>query len=248
MSKQAESQNDVDHIILSAIGSPERIERFIKENQAYINSKVTRYGAGLTTLHRDELYSIALLAFYEAINTYQVDKGHFYPFADMVIRRRIIDEVRRTSKNSDIQTITLDEDTEEYGQSRPIQDASIENFRKGVSENLLSEEIDLYSKELVEWGISFSSLVDHSPHHASVRELYNAVVRAIMDDNDLIKTIREKKYYPIKKIQDITGIPRKKLERSRIYVISVIIVLTGDYEILAEYMPSARETAQRSDG
>lgn len=237
MSDRTESNGDVDHLILAAIGSPEKIERFIADNQAYINSKVSRYGAGLTSLSRDELHSIASLAFYEAMRTYKIGRGHFYPFADMVIKRRIIDEVRRSSRNSDIQTITLDEDAEEYGQSRPVQDASIENFKKEVSRNLLAEEIDAYTKELNEWGISFSALVDHSPHHSIVRELYNTIIRAVMEDEGLLKVILEKKYYPVKKIQEISRIPRKKIERSRIYVISVIIALTGDYEVLTEYMP-----------
>ena len=239
MANVIEKPVEIDQLVLSSTGSPEKIEEIIQKNQGYIRSRTFKYGAGLSPTLREDLHSVALMAFYEAINTYRKEKGHFYPFADMVIRRRIIDELRRTSKNADVQVATLDEDTEEYGQSRPIQDASIDDYKRNMLQGLLAEEISQYSEELQEWGLSFDTLTAHSPKHAAVRSFCNDVVGEIMKNEDLLSIIKGKRYFPIKKIQEMTGIPRKKLERARIYVISVIIVLTGDYDLLAEYMPEA---------
>jgi RNA polymerase sigma factor len=246
MSESSRVTGEIDQAVLSSMDSPEKVEALITKNEGYIRSKALRYGVGLPPFQRDELHSIALMAFYEALNTYRADKGHFYPFADIVIRRRIIDELRRTSKNADTQIVTLDEEAEEYGQSRPIQDASMEDYKRSLSQNLLAEEIEQYTAELKAWGIDFDGLVAHSPHHAAVRAAYNEIISKIMENQALLAIIREKRYFPIKKVQEITGIPRKKLERSRIYVISVIIVLTGDYDLLAGFMPEVAGDGIRS--
>lgn len=45
-----------------------------------------------------------------------------------------------------------------------------------------------------------------------------------------------KKYIPIAEIEKALKISRKKIERLRKYIIAIIIIITGDYYYIKEYI------------
>jgi len=46
---------------------------------------------------------------------------------------------------------------------------------------------------------------------------------------------------PIKILQKNTDLPRKLLERHRKYIIAAMLILSGEYPLLAEYLPFFRK-------
>lgn len=48
--------------------------------------------------NNDDEYSIALLAFVQAIEGYDIDKGSFFSFAELLMKRRLVDYFRTQSK------------------------------------------------------------------------------------------------------------------------------------------------------
>ena len=79
--------------------SDEAFNRFAAENKTYI------LGCASKSLHRyvrddDDEWSIALIAFHEAVRVYKPDKGSFGSFAGVVIKRRLLDEERRKQSYS----------------------------------------------------------------------------------------------------------------------------------------------------
>ena len=60
-------------------------------------------------------------------------------------------------------------------------------------------------------------------------------INSIVKPPLLVKEIKEKKYLPIKAILELINIRRKVIERHRDYIITAVIILTGDYGILKEY-------------
>ena len=73
-------------------------EDFIAQNRQFIlrcASKCTRRYVTCS----DDAWSVALMAFSEAISLYQADKGSFLPFAELVIRRRLTDFVRSEGRH-----------------------------------------------------------------------------------------------------------------------------------------------------
>lgn len=231
---------ELDLRILSAANSPEAIDKLIRENIPYIQSRIQRYASGATVTKKEDLLNVGMMAFYEAIKTFNEHKGHFYPFADMVIRRRIIDEFRKNSHGPEELAI-LDEDKDGVETSIPIQNASIETFDKEADNEALVLEIEQFVKELAEWKISFAALEKNSPKHSALKETYKHILSCIIDDQEIIDTILNKKYYPIKRISEITKIPQRKLERSRIYIIAVILIVKGNYEYLPSYIDIPRK-------
>ena len=231
---------ELDLRILSAANSPDAIDILIRENIPYIKSRIQRYASGANVTKKEDLLNVGMMAFYEAVKTFNENKGHFYPFADLVIRRRIIDEFRKTSQDTE-ELVILDEDKDSIETSLPIQNASIDTFAKETENTALVNEIEQFVEELAEWKISFAALEKNSPKHNALKETYKEIISFIIDDEEITDTILNKKYYPIKRISEITNIPQRKLERSRIYIIAVIIILKGNYEYLPSFIDITRK-------
>jgi RNA polymerase sigma factor len=236
----AQVTGELDQHILDAIGSDDLLNKLIEDNKPYIQSRVSRYAPYSNHDALEDLFSIGLMAFYEAVKTYNPSKGHFYPFADIVIRRRVIDSFRKNSKE-DAELSILDDDDEEIGESKPVLAASMDLYHKEAEQNALVMEIEQFKSELAEMGITMDMLVKHSPKHASLKAQYKSIIKKIKDDDEVRNAILVKKYFPVKKISQITNIPPKKLERSRIYILSAMIIVYGDYTLLMEYLPVAKE-------
>ena len=231
---------ELDLEILAAANSPDKINNLIRDNIPYIQSRVQRYASGATPTRKEELLSVGMMAFYEAVKTFNEHKGHFYPFADLVIRRRIIDEFRKTSQIDD-ELLILDDENEEIETSLHIQNASIEKHGKEAENAELVQEIALFSETLEQWNISFSALEKSSPKHNALKATYKDIILKIIEDDEVVDTILQKRYFPIKRISEITNIPLRKLERSRIYIIAVIIILKGNYDYLPSYIDIPRK-------
>ncbi|MDR1796178.1 MAG: hypothetical protein LBR44_01850 [Clostridiales Family XIII bacterium] len=223
-----------------------RSDELIAKNKAFIIGCVRKHAFGPIEENRfDELVSIGMTAFYEALETYDAGKGHFYPFAEMIIRRRIIDETRRVHKEGNLiylGDIESDREREEGEGPRPIDIISVERHQRDAERLSLAEEILRYSETLKQHGLTFQDLVKHSPKHAALRKDYEVILRAILSNPGAVHSILVKRIFPVKKIQEITQIPRKKIERARIYMISAVLIATGEgFEGLREYLPCVRE-------
>ena len=69
------------------------LERFIEAHEAFVLRCASRH-AGFAVTRSDDEYSVALLAFYEAIKGYDPASGPFGAYASLVIGRRLADHYR----------------------------------------------------------------------------------------------------------------------------------------------------------
>ena len=213
-------------------------ELLIEEFRPYLHGCVTKYSLYATTGLRDDLYSVAMLAFYEAIQHYDKSKGHFLAFANAVIRRRIIDNIRKVYRQHSHSPIDLDD--ENSSQSEAISTASILTYQVANQRELLVLEIEQFKAELTTWDITLDTLVKQSPKHKKSRDICSVIVDAISKDPEIMHIIQIKRYFPVKKIAALTQLPYKKIERFRNYILASLIILTGDYEYMAEYIGKGR--------
>jgi len=222
--------------------SKDEAERLIEEYVPYMQSQTARFSSRFSRDHYNDIYSVALMSFYEAINNYDIDKGHFFPFLNRVMHDRVIDFMRRIGGDN-LQTIPLEEedgDNRPSAQSAALTDASIRVYDAQNRQAMLADEIEQFKTELSAWGITFSALVARSPKHKKLRETYRKVVARVCDDPEIMGTIKEKRYFPIKAISILTGVPQKTLERARTFILSSLIIKTGDYEYISDYVDDRR--------
>jgi len=98
------------------------------------------------------------------------------------------------------------------------------------------DEIEQLKNELEKWDISYIDLVNSSPKHTSTKKSYSSIIKFILSKSELVQHVMYKKYIPISEIEKGTNIPRKKIERARKYIIAVVIIFTGDYQYIKDYV------------
>lgn len=239
MDNMTSDVKSLDERAITAANNDREKELLIEEFQPYLHGQVHRL-TGSDSRNRDELFSHALMAFNEAIGSYRADKGHFFAFADNVVHRRLVDGMRQIYRNKK-DTVSLndyDEQGEEI-QNKNIIKASITQYQASQEQAFIALEIEQFNNELETWDITLDMLVKQSPKHKALRKIYHQAIHAAAANPEIMQTIQLKRYFPVKKLSELTGIPQKKLERGRIYILASIIIQTGDFEYLSDYIGKA---------
>jgi RNA polymerase sigma factor len=207
----------------------ELIEKYKPFVASTIQKKIGRY----VEYGIDEELSIGLIAFNEAIDNYDKNKGGFLSFAKIVVHRRLIDYLRKKQSNKD-KIINEKEDKDKVIEL--YDKKSIDLYRIENENKLRQLEIKDFKRELLEWGLDFDKLVNSSPKHKKTRKLYKEIANNIFLNIDLLTYIKKNKRLPVQEIVNKMKVHRKKVERGRIYIIALLIIKMGDYPFLEEYI------------
>lgn len=167
---------------------------------------------------KDEELSIGLLAFEEAIKRFDPNKGSFLNLARTIIKSRVIDYLRSENRH-------IHSDIEEHKDSIIIE-----------STNPLADEIKDLQIYLTKYDISFYDLPDLSPVKRKLREELMYTAKVIAMEQDLMVQILEKKQLPTMAAARKSGVSYKKLERNRVYIITMTLIWYLDLPLLQEYL------------
>ena len=238
--------NEIDMNAVQAANDTQIMDDFVLKNESYI-LKCTSFVVHRYVTKSDDEWSIALLAFSQAVRDYSADKGSFMGFAKLVIRRKLIDYIRTQSKYNMETSVSpsvldcgFDADNED-----PVVRTAVLNQIEQTPDNSLKLEIETVNQTFSTYGYSFYDLIACSPK-AGKTKISCAKAAAYMIRNPLlIRDMRISKLLPLKLIANNTNVPRKILERHRKYIIAAVEILTGDYPFLAEYMRFIREELDR---
>ena len=175
------------------------------------------------------------MAFVEAIKVFDNEKGSFLSLAQNVIKRRLIDYYRKEKKHDNV--ISLNEYSGEEDEESDLSSGqAVDTYSKEEISEYRRLELEDLKRELKNWDISFMELVEASPKHDKTRKMYKDIIRFIISQPELTKQIKSKKYLPIAEVEKNTGIPRKTIERSRKYIIAALLIITGDYQYVRDYV------------
>jgi len=185
----------------------------------------------------DDEWSIALCAFSRAIDTYSPEKGSFLPYAERLIRNSLVDAYRAEAKYAREVAVApeaFDGNAEDGPQSSVLY-AVVESSVR-AADTALKEEILAAGAALRPFGFGFFDLTECSPSRKETRFACAKAVRSILGrQEDLERLLRTGKL-PVRRLTQADGVPQKLLERYRKYIIASVVILTGDYPILAGYI------------
>jgi RNA polymerase sigma factor len=211
------------------------INIFIEKYKPFIFSTIKEL-KGRYIDESDELSTVGMLAFKEAVDSFDPEKGNFYSFAKKVIKLRLIDHYRKNKKRQE-KVIPIFEDTEYKNKlSRIEQDQAFDQYLIEEETKLRREEIKEYVLELKEYDINLKELEKLSPRKKKLKEMYYSSADYIVEDEGLYKNFIETQRLPSKELSENLRINRKQLDRGRKYIISLIILKKGNYEMLSEYI------------
>ncbi|WP_243291744.1 RNA polymerase sigma factor SigI [Bacillus sp. FJAT-47783] len=187
---------------------------------------------------RDDEFSIGLIAFNEAVEKYSADKGSsLLSFAELIIKRKVIDYIRKEARASrTIQWDPVMAEDEEAPQSKVEADLSIEEYEKLLEQEQRKEEILFFRAVLKEFKLSLEELIEQSPKHVDARQNAINVAKVLVEDEELKQFLLQKKRLPVKQLEKKVSVSRKTIERNRKYIMSMAIILSGDYVYLKDYI------------
>ena len=216
----------------------EMIERYLP----FILKTTSRLCKRYVRLGLDDEVSVALLAFNEALNKYDLEQNtSFFAFAEAVIKRRIIDYFRKESRgNKEIPWSAVTGDEEEYDSAYQLDrltwDQAYSRQFEDEIKAMRREEIMEYQKQLEYYGISLRELAETSPKHQDARTAAFEVARLISRNERFYKHLNKTTALPMKELENEVKVSRKTLERQRKYIIALTVILTGEYYFLSDYL------------
>ena len=215
---------ELDKRVSEAKHDPQKLTELIQQYELFI----LRSAAMITKRHvskNDDEWSIALAAFHDAIKNYSYDRGSFIAYAQLVIRRKLIDYYRSQNKY-DLEV-----------QVDWIEDSAVVD----IDENSIKLEIEAIAQVLKSYGFSFMDLAECSPRAKKTKAACSKVAAYLLKNAVLMGELRNSKRLPLNIIEKNIKIPRKIIERHRKYIIAAIEILDGDYPYISEYLVSIRE-------
>ncbi len=201
-------------------------EKLILNFRSQIAAASSRVCGRSLDWNNDDELSIGLIAFNEAIDSYDASKDKsFWNYAQLVIHNRLVDYFRREARWKQRTVVPLDNKTGigqlEYSQA-------VEKFEEEERAREHAEMMARFQAALLEYKITLDALVKESPSHKDTKINLMKVAHAVRENPDLLKKLKQTKQLPIKELMLQTGLSRKVLDKGRRYIIALILILVHD--------------------
>ena len=179
-----------------------------------------------------------MMAFYEAIMSYERFRGAFLPYASTVIKSRLIDYNRKESRHKN--NISLYHETSETDERELIETIpdKTANFEELVDRQATQQEIQELSRVMKDFGISFSDVADNCPKQERTLKSCGDAIRYAADNKELLDLLLRTKKLPMAELVAGSGAERKTLERHRKYILAMLLVQTNGYEMIRGHIKS----------
>lgn len=213
----------------------DKAEALIRDYIPFIRAEATRFLTRLCTDQDDE-YSIAMIAFHEAILSFDRSRGAFLTYAGTVIRNRLIDYQRKESRHQG--NISL---YEERGgdDDRQLMDTIADQrdyYEETATRQATRQEILELSGVMAGFGVSFSDVADNCPKQERTMESCAAAIRYAGQNKDLLDELLRTKKLPLAALVKGAKVERKTLERHRKYILAMLLIQTNGYEIIRGHL------------
>jgi RNA polymerase sigma factor len=233
MNRKNRGAPDVEEcVLLAQNGSVEELDGLLRAYSPFLK-KAAYLACNRYIDEHDDEYSIALGGFHEAVMKYDRSRdASFMTFAHLVIRRKLIDHLRKESRSGLAGYLARGE--EEAAATADA--ASYTRFSEEQEAEARREEIRTYSELLSGFGLSFTELADVSPKHADARKTAMDIAVIVCSSEEMKRETLQKKRLPIRKIEQLVGVSRKTIERHRKYILAMVILQNSNLPMLREYL------------
>ena len=226
-------------------------EEFIRDNEHTI-LRIASKATGRYITRSDDEWSVALSAFNRAIDSYEPEKGDFAGFVGVVIDRAIIDHLRSLKKyEAEIsyspELLTGEGDYEEHSEVlKAVSRESSRTDERNKTNLSLKEEIIEINEKLSKYGFTFRDLKGCSPKAGKTKRECARAITHILDNEEVLASVLGSGRVPAKEIGKQLKISLKLLDRYRRYIIMAVVILNGEYPLLADYLQYIRKDAEGS--
>lgn len=217
-------------------GDEKALEDLLVSYSPFIKKTAAQVCKRFIDEHDDE-YSIALEAFHEAIKDFdQENNASFLTFAHLVVRRRVIDYIRKEGRRKEFSYDFTNQNKDDGHSNMYEESESLVRFSEKQQVEKRQEEIIQYEKLLQDFDLSFQTLTKVSPSHEDARTTAIQIAQLVAETDDYKDFLMTKKKLPVKEIEHLVKVSRKTIERNRKYIIAVALLLMSDLHYLKDYL------------
>lgn len=204
----------------------EIINQLIQDYNPFIINVISKLKNQYIQIENDESYSIALMAFVEAIERYDMNQGPFLPYCKLVILSRVKNHIKKEKR---YEHVSIDAMTAELAAT--VEEDESTNLR---------EEILQFESELKKFGIDFNRLVVSSPKHMDTKETVSHIAQKIYEDPDIMNFIYEKRRLPISRVAEAYFVSVKTIKSYKHYIIALVIIYKENLKEIKEWINFAK--------
>jgi len=204
------------------------IEEYIPFIKKILSNQLGKY----IEVENNDAFSIGLIAFNEAIEKYDEKRGNFLTFASMVIKSRLIDQLRSESRRSkEVYISQLKSDDEDDNYTENIM--AIEGFEAGIETRL---DMATLVENMKDFDVSLEDLINHAPKHRDTRITAISIGKYVFENAHLREKFLKTKNLPTSDLMRDLKVSKKVVQRSRKFIIAIILILNSDLDTLKEYI------------
>ena len=228
----------LEHAIVQAVYAAKTdtaaADAFVQQYLPFVRAETVRFTRqAIEQGHEDEL-SIALLAFYEAILSYEKGRGAFLPYAARAIRNRLIDHFRaeRRHRGQVSMQASAGEDGRTLADTLPARDELDASELRLASR----QEIAAFGAQLEQYGICFTDVADNCPRQQRTLGACRRVLDYARSNPALLDRMVQTGRLPMAELAQGSGVDKKTMERHRRYLFAILLAFTNGYEIIRGHL------------
>lgn len=220
--------------VYAAKEDTQKADDLIRDYIPFIRSEASR-AISRPCSEQDDEFSIAMIAFHEAILGYEKSRGTFLSYASMLIKSRIIDYRRKNMRHQGVVSLYAPTGNEDQVLMDQLADKH-DHFQESANLEATRQEIEELSSVMAGFGVNFSDVADHSPKQERTLEACAVAIRYAAENKELLDELLRTKKLPMTQLAAGSGVARKTLERHRKYVLAMLLIQTNGYEIIRNHL------------
>lgn len=229
-----QNEHQIINKVYAAMADPQAADDLIRAYIPFIRSEASKFLSRLCTDQDDE-YSIAMIAFHEAVLGYEKGRGAFLGYASMLIRSRLIDYRRKEARHR--RHLSIYEKDSEDGPS--LEDRLADDrdrFEESANLETTQQEIAELAAMMARFGVTFTDIAENSPKQDRTLRACAAVGRYAAGNKPLLDELLRTGKLPMRELVSGSGVDRKTLERHRKYILAMLLIQTNGYEIIRGHL------------
>lgn len=229
-----EKEHQIVQAVYEAKEDNDKADALIRQYIPFIRAEASKFLGQLCT-ESDDAYSIAMIAFHEAILGYSRERGAFLNYAALLIRNRLIDEQRKEKRHQGHLSLDATDGEDDRTLLEQVADHR-DHYAESHNLEATRQEIAELAAVMAGFGVTFTDIADNSPRQDRTRLACLAAIRHAIEDRSLLDRLLETKKLPLQQLAAGSGIDRKTLERHRKYILAMLLIQTNGYEIIRGHL------------
>lgn len=208
----------------------DNLDKLVEHHMAFLIRTVSHLTGKYVSIENDEEFSIALMAFSEAVSKYEEERGNFLGFAELVIESRLKTHFEKKKKEAvEVSLEAMQEEGLDFAEEE-----------KEEHSDSLHEEILQYREELLLFGLTLEILADHAPKHRDTRKTAVTVAEMASEDEETVEETYQKKKLPIRRVANLAKVTEKIVKGSKEFILAVMIIFVKQFPELVYWIKGAR--------